>query len=310
MKKALFGLLSLSILLFYCIIIIKDYMKHTDISIYPVKHIHKERSKEKTWLISYADGDSFIQSQNNLSMSASMTQAFDVVISYQPHNIDPQYYEKHKEILAQKRGVGYWLWKPYLILETLKIMPENDILLYADRTAIFRDGIYEVLALAKEHDITLFPNYHTNRQFMKKLLVNKMEKGDQAIRDKIQLEASFLLLRNNSKTREFIKEWLSYCEDPELLTDIPSDNEYPEFIDHRHDQAILSALYHKNPKRYHLYQPYPARKNAFFLTRRNFSNNSLLSITFNKQLGNFNWTNRYLINLRNLLIGRQKNNQE
>lgn len=310
MKKVFTGLLFISFILLFCLVLQRDYIYYTDISIYPVKHLKKERSKEKTWLISYADGEPYIQSQNNLNMSASMTQAFDVIISYQPHNIDPVYYEKHQEIFSQKRGVGYWLWKPYFILETLKMMPENDVLLYADRTAIFREGIYQILDLTKEHDIILFPNYHTNRGFIKKLVVDKLGNGDQSILDKIQLEGSFLLLRNNPNTREFIKEWLTYCEDPQLLTDFPSVNEYSDFQDHRHDQAILTVLYYLHPEKYYLYPPYPARKEAFFLTRRNGAKNSLLSLTFDKQLGDFNWTARYLIELRNLLIPRQRNTIE
>ena len=315
MQKTISGLLFLFILisslLFYSIILLKDFRKSTDISLYPVKNTERKHSSEKTWLISYASDGVYIQNQNNLNMSAAMTQAFDVVLSYQPQHMEPEYYEKHKEILSQKRGVGYWLWKPYFILKTLKMMPENDVLLAVDRSTIFRDKIYQVLELAKHHDITLFPFADiTNRKYMKRAVVDKMANGDESILEKPHLEGGFLLLRNNAKTRKFIEEWLHYCEDPELLTDIPSKGgEYPGFKDHRHDQAVLTALYYQHPERYHLYSAYPARLEALCVTRRADRNCSLASVTFSKKLGNLNWpawTKKYL----NWLIGCQASTEE
>lgn len=305
----IFFLLSLiSIVFFYGLILLKDFNKSTDLSLYPVKNTNRKYSKEKIWLISYASNGVYIQNQNNLNMSASMTQAFDVIISYQPHHIDPEYYEKHKEILSQSRGVGYWLWKPYIILKTLEMMPENDILFYVDRSAVFTDKIYALLEHAKKHDITLFPGFTNNRRYMKKAIIDKMMNGNESILNKTQLEAGFLLLRNTAKTRQFIKEWQFYCEDPELLTDSPSKTgEYPDFIDHRHDQAILSALYYNSPEQYNLFGSYAERKAAVFVTRRNDDQLSTSAVTFNKKLGNFNWdnANKYLLNFKKWLIGTQ-----
>ena len=41
-----------------------------------------------------------------------------------------------KETYSSPRGGGYWIWKPFVILKTLKSMQEGDILLYADAGAI------------------------------------------------------------------------------------------------------------------------------------------------------------------------------
>jgi hypothetical protein len=310
MKKKLYIISTISLIIFlvFSLLILRDYRKSTDISLYPVKKVDKKYSTEKTWLVSYASDGVYIQNQNNLNMSASMTGAFDGVISYQAHHIDTEYYEKHEKILSQKRGVGYWLWKPYIILKALKMIPENDVLFYADLSAIFRDEVHKVLELAKHHDIILFPNSNTNRKYMKKAVIDKMLNGNENFRDKKQLEGGFLLLRNNPKTRAFIEKWLNHCEDEDLLTDIPSKGgEYPDFLDHRHDQAVLTALYYQNPEQYHLYDPYPARVNAFCVTRRHNPDVSLASVTFNKELGNFKWPSwskfyvKWLIDDKNLI---------
>ena len=46
---------------------------------------------------------------------------------------DAEFYEKNAEfILHNKRGCGYWLWKPYLINKNINDMTNGDILLYLD----------------------------------------------------------------------------------------------------------------------------------------------------------------------------------
>ena len=276
-------LISASAFFFVCIIILKIYFYNSDVSLYPVKNTNRTYSSQKTWLISYANAGIHIQNQNNLVMSAAMYQAFDFIIPYQMHHIEPEYYEKHKEILSLKKGSGYWLWKPYFILKTLKMMPENDVLLYLDSSSVFRDGIYKLLDLAKNNNIVLFPNYHNNRSFIKRAIITEIANNDDSILDKVSIEGNIILLRNNSKTRELIKEWLTYCENHELLTDALSANEYTDFKENRHDQAILSALYHKNPENYYLYADYPARMEAVIVNRRRDDECSMMPITFGNQ---------------------------
>jgi len=293
----------LSIFLLICLGIVKYHFYGTDISLYPIKNSNRTYSSQKTWLISYASGEVNIKNQNNLLLSAAMYQAFDVIIPYQAHHIEPEYYEKHKEILSQKRGGGYWLWKPYLILKTLNMMPENDILLYLDSAFVFRDGIYQMLERAKTSDIILFPNTHSNRQYVKRTVIERMANNDETWRDKLQLEG-LILLRNTPKARAFIAEWLKFCEDAELLTDVPSKNEYPDFKDHRHDQAILTMLYHKNPEKFTLYDAFPARREAIITTRRRDDQCSLIPITFNNNTS-FGWIDRLKYRSIIWLIGCQ-----
>lgn len=290
MKKILWiVLLIISLLSAYAIITLKDFSKATDISLYPIKNINKQYTAEKTWLMSYASHGVHIQNQNTLNMSASITKAFDVVVSYQSHHIDPEYYENHKEILSQERGGGYWLWKPYFILKTLEMMPENDILLYVDQSTILRDSIHDLLnsAIQQEQDITAFPNFHNNRQYIKKIIIDRIMNGDDSILDKPQLDAASLLIRNTTKTRKLMREWLYYSEYPELITDIPNEDEYSDFIENRHDQAILTALYYKNIDQFNLYKPYPAIKDVLFKTRRRDHTCSLLYTVFGKELDIF-----------------------
>ena len=52
------------------------------------------------------------------------------------HNFDDLknhfFYQTNKDILSKEKGLGYWLWKPYIIFEALKNVNENDIIVYID----------------------------------------------------------------------------------------------------------------------------------------------------------------------------------
>ena len=285
--KLLSFFLTLSILviifLSYSLMLSKKINKEIDISLHPINNTDKKYSPHKTWLISYASDYIYKQNQNNLVASASLTQAFDVIISYQPHHLDPKFIEENKEIITQKRGAGYWLWKPYFILQTLNMMPENDILMYVDTTNIFKDKLNEILKLSEAHDVILFQASKSSKNinYIKRDLIDKMFPNDLSFLERPQLEGGYLILRNNLKSRDLIRNWLELAKDPRLITDSPSKNpEYPEFIDHRHDQAILSALYYKNPSLYYLYDPFPARLKAICVSRRGNDNSSLAALTF------------------------------
>ena len=63
------------------------------------------------------------------------------------------------------------------------------------------------------------------------------------MRDSPQVLANALVIRNSPKMKLFIDSWVDFVADWHMLTDEPSvlPNE-PRYIDHRHDQSIVSLL--------------------------------------------------------------------
>jgi hypothetical protein len=57
-------------------------------------------------LINYAN-NVFRKSQRLNSKTGEKVGFFDEVISYSPRDIEPDFYEKNKQILRQKKGNGY-----------------------------------------------------------------------------------------------------------------------------------------------------------------------------------------------------------
>jgi hypothetical protein len=196
-------------------------------------------------LVTYAAGrPSHYLNQILLSRSAH-DHGIDRIFNYSPNDLDYNFYQRNKDILDLKRGAGYWLWKPYIILDSMKRLPRGSIIAYMDSDCYITKDISPLVSLAMTHDRVLWKNSHTNKPYTKRDTYIVLEKDYQEAYDATQLEAGFLLLKNTKENEEFVKRWLYYCQhSSKIITDEPSKLglELKDFKKHRHDQAILSLL--------------------------------------------------------------------
>jgi hypothetical protein len=225
------------------------------------------------YLISYADGhDVFLRNQNNLA-SAAINKGIDFIYNYRRDHLDPKFVKKNRHILNQKRGAGYWLWKPYLILKTLREIPEGSVLIYADVGYTLPANINNLLnIIGKGYEIILpqWP-FHTIKMATKREVLIKMYGDKIEGLDVPHVEAGAIILKNTKQVREFIQQWLKYCEEENLITDSPSSKpEHSDFLFHRHDQSILSVLNHIYPNKdiIYVYNHFSLRKDSFYLHYR------------------------------------------
>lgn len=82
-----------------------------------------------------AGGDNYIEAGNRLIEQAKSLELFDKITLYKDADLkaDTEFWEKHGDFIEKnKRGYGYWIWKPYLIKKSMDSMKDGDILLYAD----------------------------------------------------------------------------------------------------------------------------------------------------------------------------------
>src|SRR5437870_8412472 len=97
----------------------------------------------------------FISYADHLYKGAQLQNAFSYkkkkikVINYGPEDLDRQFYEQHKHILQLKRGAGYWLWKPYIILKTL-LETNYKYIIYCDSGSKLADSIEKVIKRLKK----------------------------------------------------------------------------------------------------------------------------------------------------------------
>jgi hypothetical protein len=79
--------------------------------------------------------ESYRAAVKRLNKEAEAMNVFSSVTTLNDDNLKEhtQFWAKHGDfILSNPRGYGYWVWKPYVILEELNKIPDGDILLYTD----------------------------------------------------------------------------------------------------------------------------------------------------------------------------------
>lgn len=209
------------------------------------------------YLVSYADGPEIFHKNQNALTASALNKGIDFFLNYKRYHLDKSFFEKNKTILEQKKGAGFWLWKPWIILKTLQTVEENAIIIYADSGFVFHSPLYPLIDLAAKHPIILVdydPSLHGNLgQITKRETLVRMGCDTPSCRQGKHLWAAFSIFRNTPESRAFVKKWLDYCSDEYILTDSPSTlAEYPEYRTHTHDESVLSTLYNLEPNGKHL----------------------------------------------------------
>jgi hypothetical protein len=224
-------------------------LRDFDISTMPLKNCNKS-FKGNIWLISYADGDD-VHHQNQHVVSASgLINCVNRVIMYKKNDIDPIFYEKNKKILTSHRGAGYWLWKPYFIDKTLREIPEGDYLIYLDSGIKINSNAIKIIEenlLKQQKQMILIKFDELLIKNVKRQIFNYFDIDRKEILYANRLVNGITIMENTKNVRNFHKRLLIYSQVPELIMDEPlnTKDQYPEFIDHSHDLAILAGMYYK-----------------------------------------------------------------
>ena len=91
------------------------------------------------------------------SLIKSSENYFNIIHVFNPNDIDENFKNKNKKILEQRRGAGYWLWKPYFIYKVLLESNDDDVIFYVDAGNIFiNDPSFLYEKLSENDDIILF----------------------------------------------------------------------------------------------------------------------------------------------------------
>jgi len=166
-------------------------------------------------------------------------------VAYSDSNISDEFKEDNKSIFFSSRGGGYWIWKPYIILDMLNKINDGDYLIYMDSGARLIGDPSEYLNLIDDRGILAFSMVQKTSKWTKGdcfYEINKNNKED--FKDSNQLQGTYIFFRKCEYSISFVKKWLELCCRENLITDSPNIHmeNFSDFIDHRHDQAIFSLL--------------------------------------------------------------------
>ena len=134
-------------------------------------------------------------------------------------------------------------------------MKDGDFLFYCDSGAHFISSITPLIdtSLATKQDIIVFNidlhlslpakyNECLEKRWTKRDALKMLNCDTPKFTDSKQIYASFCLWRKTKFSLDFANELLELSQNEMLITDTPSRAEnYPEFIEHRHDQSIHLA---------------------------------------------------------------------
>lgn len=209
------------------------------------RNINKQRRKSMVTVINYAN-ESFKKAQKINTKSAYRIGQADKVIEYSPKEIDNKFVVKYKNILSEKKGNGFWLWKPYFLNKTLnECLDYGEYIFYVDSGSYFVNKI-DLLIQAMEKantDIMLFELPLIERQFTKRDTMVLMDCDIENVVNTNQAMGGFILLKKTNNSIKFVQDFLNYsCNEDLLKDDVKLHDNYNDFEAHRHDQSILSCL--------------------------------------------------------------------
>ncbi len=146
-----------------------------------------------------------------------------------------------------KRGFGWYAWKPFIIWHALSTLNDGDMVLYtdADTEPIAPFGmLFDICA--GDGGVMLFASEgHRQSEWCKRDCYAVMGQDDDCCRHVQAGVARFMLFQNGPwLATQFLMEWLVYSVNPLANTFDRSTlgSEYPEFIEHRAEQAIMTNL--------------------------------------------------------------------
>lgn len=207
------------------------------------------------YLISFGD-DYFNYKKQILKKQAESTGWFDGVIIHSPETLE-EFFNQHKDFVTNSRGYGYWIWKPYIILNLLEKINDGDNVFYIDSGGCILEHrnkrFEEYLELLKHNPILVFadggsceksPNYK-EKYFQKMKVLKRFNlQNDEEFLNSGQVEGGVFICKKCQESVDFLKEWLNLLTEDNysLVNDDDNFEQLNEFIDHRHDQSILSIL--------------------------------------------------------------------
>ena len=151
---------------------------------------------------------------------------------------------------SNPRGFGFWVWKPWVVLEVMKKAQEGDIVFFLDAGCTVHTSPKSKLRYQgyirhiKEYGNLFFQLQFRENNWTKREVVEHFQLEEQhKLSGQIFSGGHGHLV--NASSHRIIEEWLEACtlDSGRLVRDVFSTlHEDDRFIEHRHDQSVLSCL--------------------------------------------------------------------
>lgn len=162
-----------------------------------------------------------------------------------------EHYKQNPHIFSEKRGLGYWSWKPFIILDAMERIQSGDFILYHDagRPCYNWHIDFDVHPFAKyikqNHQGLgiVFGPWNHGKMTKRDCLIH-MQCDEPAYHKHKQVSATWSLWEKNDFCLRVLDEWKRWVvHSSRIVTDDSSSiAEHSFFNAHRHDQSILTNI--------------------------------------------------------------------
>ncbi len=209
----------------------------------------------KRILITFS-GDAFSKTTRKIVENATKFGADEVRVydDWWIMNRRKDFYEQNRWAFdhPHKRGFGWYIWKPFVILDALNKAADGDIVMFTDAdTYPVKDFsvLYDICDKSDNGGMFFTVSGHTNRKWCKRDCFIVMNQDEPRYHDAPAAVARFMLFKKGVwPAYQLLLEWLTYSCNKSANTFDKSvlGPELSGFTEHRCEQAILTNLIHKH----------------------------------------------------------------
>jgi len=206
-------------------------------------------NKRKIVFITYGDNNFRLQKKHLLTL-AKKSGYFDTCLAYGPKELNNNFLNKYEEILKNKKGAGFWIWKHQIIKQQLEKVNDGDIVVYSDAGSSLNlnagnkfNEYIDILSHSK-YSTLRFKNdqiekYWTSKEIFDYFGIHPESKEGNSQ----QYLAGHIIVKKSESLREQLNEVDKLLDkDMYLITDKYSNNQIEGYRSNRHDQSILSII--------------------------------------------------------------------
>ena len=219
-----------------------QHIWNADFLFIPIKKIQQKA------IITFGTDYLFKNQKIRFKQQARDINFFDSIIIEDEKTIKPLLKEHEEFVINNKRGYGYWIWKPIIIKNQLEKMKDNDILFYLDCGSTIinnnTDNLNTYIDILKDKDIMVFYADYLSKKFIKKNVINEFNLNKDVL-DNNLIEAGCVIIKKTDFSFKFLNLWLDTMTKNNyslVNDDLLNHEQDKEFIEHRHDQSILTIL--------------------------------------------------------------------
>lgn len=197
------------------------------------------------------------RSRRRLRKEALRSGMFSAVDCYGPKDLEdllPDFWSRHQEFIRQnQRGYGYWIWKPALIARSLANLGDGESgVVYVDAgcslnfaSPASRKRLLEYEEIAANSGALFFRLAEgNNHERYTKLETIEFFKADSRSENRL-FAATVCFFSKGDEQVTFANSWLNYLTRESYRLVLGSTHEEAEaerFVEHRHDQSVLSLM--------------------------------------------------------------------